>query len=241
MNRKEKPDRTGDAVTRENMAKFQAERQDLETELLDEVLKSRSTAWRLAGGLFALTVIAFGITGLVIHRYSQPLPTNFMVAQADGQYVRMTTMPEATSLGQQTDIYWASQFIIHYETYDYFNQQTHYDAVGLMASPDVADEWRKARYTGDKALDKVLGDSQMDRVTINSRYVDAAHGVATIRYTKQTKFKSRPLPEPPKHYIANIGYNYKKTLLTAAQRDINPAGYQVMSIDIHEESIGNGG
>lgn len=233
-------DKAAKAITAENIKKYQEERQGLEVDLLDEVLKSRSIAWKVAGGFFVLALAASLATGIVVHRYSQPLPTNLMVAQTDGQYTRLTLMPERASLDAELDMYWASQYVVHYETYDYYNAQVHYDAIGLMSDPSVADAWRKANYSGESALDKVYGDSQMKRVTINSRTVNTKAGIATIRYSTQIKYKNRPLPDPPKHFIATVAYNYNKQLMTAAQRDINPTGFQVMSIDIHEESLGNG-
>ena len=50
------------------------------------------------------------------------------------------TRDEAT-YGDVIDQYWISQFVIHRESYDYNSIQVDYDAMSLMVSGDVADEY----------------------------------------------------------------------------------------------------
>lgn len=59
-----------EAITKADMAVFQQERQDLETDLLSEVLNSRRTAWWAATGLGGLAAVAFAVAGLTMYRYS---------------------------------------------------------------------------------------------------------------------------------------------------------------------------
>jgi type IV secretion system protein VirB8 len=230
-----------DAVKRDEMEAFQKERQGLEVDVLDEVLSSRKVAWRTAGGMFVLTIAAFAITGLVIHRYSQPLPTHMMTYNDATHELQQVSLMEAkATYGEEWDKYWVSQFAIHRESYDFYSVQADYDAVGLMATADVAEEYQKL-FSGPKGLDKVLGDTQNTRVKVSSVLLDREHGVATVRYTTTKKYRQRSLPEPPEYWIAVVAYTYDNILLTAEQRAINPLGFRVMSWRKNAEASSNVG
>ncbi|HCB4700148.1 TPA: type IV secretion system protein, partial [Klebsiella pneumoniae] len=146
------------------------------------------------------------------------------------------TRDEAT-YGDVIDQYWISQFVIHRESYDYNSIQVDYDAMSLMASGDVADEYL-SMFKGPNRIDKRLGDSERTTVHINSVITDREHGVATVRFTTQQRIRQRPNPEPPRYWIATIAYEYKALPMTAQQRYINPLGFRVTSYRKNAENVG---
>jgi len=231
----------GKPVTRSDIEAYKAEREGLEVDILDEVLSSRKTAWWLVGGMFGITVGALAISGLVIYRYSQPLPTNLMTFnETTREFQEVSYLEKKATYGEEMDKFWISQWVIHRESYDFYSGQVDYDAIGLMSSPEVAEPYQKL-YAGPQALDKVLGDSQNTRVKVYSVILDAEHGVATVRYTTTKKYRSRPLAEPPEYWIGTVAYTYDNILLDAKQRLINPPGFRVLSWRKNAEVAGNVG
>jgi type IV secretion system protein VirB8 len=63
-------------LTREAIKEFNESRKGLEVDLMDEVLKSRRTAWMVATGSAVVTVFALSLVGYVVHKYSQPIRTS---------------------------------------------------------------------------------------------------------------------------------------------------------------------
>nr|UMW97412.1 hypothetical protein [Escherichia coli] len=68
-------------LTREAIKEFNESRKGLEVDLMDEVLKSRRTAWMVATGSAVVTVFALSLVGYVVHKYSQPIPRTSANAQ----------------------------------------------------------------------------------------------------------------------------------------------------------------
>ncbi|WP_226855345.1 hypothetical protein [Enterobacter asburiae] len=65
-------------LTREAIKEFNESRKGLEVDLMDEVLKSRRTAWMVATGSAVVTVFALSLVGYVVHKYSQPIPAHLL-------------------------------------------------------------------------------------------------------------------------------------------------------------------
>lgn len=139
-----------EAITKADMAVFQQERQDLETDLLSEVLNSRRTAWWAATGLGGLAAVAFAVAGLTMYRYSQPVPAHMLVLNPDGSIQQVSLLTPQSTYGEVSDTYWVSGFIRHYETYEFNTVQADYDAVGLMSGPDVAEQYQNRYKWGTK-------------------------------------------------------------------------------------------
>jgi type IV secretion system protein VirB8 len=191
-------------VTKASMVSYQAEHAAQDVDLIDEVVKSRTIAWNVAKGFGLFGSLAIVLAAVVVFRYAHPVPTKMLLWNGDlRQWVEASTMPPTTSYGIEEDKYWIALFVNHIEAYDFYAAQAHYDAVSLMATPQVADPY-KAMFAGPKGLDKVLGDSIKTTVKVTNVMPDPAHGVATVRYTLTTKYKARPLPEPPVYKIATI-------------------------------------
>jgi type IV secretion system protein VirB8 len=230
-------------IARADIEKYRVERRGLEVDYLDEVLESRKRAWIVATGFGVLAgVCVIAVLGVVL-RYSQPIPEHMLTINKDtGEVQEVSLVRGEKTYGDVVDSFWIAQYVVHHESYDFYAAQGDYDAIGLMSTNDVADEFRVTNaYGTSTAVDKRLGDSENTRVHVTSVITDAAHGVSTIRYTTTKKFRTRPLPEPPQYWIATIGYRYVVRPMTASQRYINPLGFQVTSFRTNAESAGRVG
>jgi len=237
-----KGDEAPEAVTRDRIDQYRQERRGLEVDVLDEVLGSRKVAWILASAAALVAVVCLGVVVFVVHRYSQPIPEHILTINKDTGVVQEVSLKkdQKDSYGKRIDSYWVSQFVIHYESYDFYSVQADYDAVGLMASAQVADPYQQ-QFSGKDAKDKRLGDKLTTRVHVSSVMVNTDDHIATVRFTTQDKKRSRPLPGPKKHWIATIAYKYINVPMTASQRYINPLGFRVTSYRVQPESVGGEG
>ncbi len=94
-------------LTREAIKEFNESRKGLEVDLMDEVLKSRRTAWMVATGSAVVTVFALSLVGYVVHKYSQPIPAHLLTlneATHEVQQVKLTR--DQTSYGDEIDKFW---------------------------------------------------------------------------------------------------------------------------------------
>lgn len=226
------------AVTRAEMDAYRKERGAAEVDLLDEVLNSRKRAWQVAAGFGVFALLAWGVAGGTILRYAQPLPEYLMTLNnTTGELSQVAVVTEDMKMSEATDQYWVSQFVIHYNAYDFNAGQTDYDFVRLTAAGQVADDYLK-QYRGPHPKDKMLGDSESTLVHVSSVIIDSKHQVATVRYTTTKRYRDRPNSEPPQYWIATLAYGYVKRPMKAWERFINPAGFQVTSFRPNLENVG---
>lgn len=223
-------------LTKEAIKEFNESRKGLEVDIMNEVLSSRRTAWRVAASAGVVAMVCLGIAGFVIHRYSQPIPPYMLTINKDtGEVSQIKMTHDQASYGDEIDKFWLTQYIIHRESYDFYSVQVDYTAVGLMSTPSVAESYL-GKFKGRRGLDKVLGDSETTKTIINSVILDKAHGVATIRYTTIRRVRNNPTDDVQKHWIAIMGYEYQSLSMNANQRYVNPLGFRVNSYRVNPES-----
>lgn len=230
-------------ISRADMEKYQAERQGLEAEVLDEILLSRKRGWQVGLGGFTFGILSLFVMGFVIYRYSQPVPAHLLVLNpATNSIEQVSLLTPQTTYGEQNDTFWVSRFVTSFESYDFNAAQVDYNTVGLMSSSAVADLYSKRYKWGtSQAADKVLGDSENTTVKIASVILDRENSVATVRFSTTKKFRTRPGSEPSQYWIATVAYTYDNVLLKAAERYINPLGFRVLSYRVNAEAAGNVG
>ncbi|EPQ7029119.1 VirB8/TrbF family protein, partial [Klebsiella pneumoniae] len=130
------------AISREDLNKYHEETQGLERDMVNEILNSRSRAWKIATAFFVFAVVSMVTAVGVIIRFAQPLPAYLTTINKDtGEVSQVKITRDEATYGDVIDQYWISQFVIHRESYDYNSIQVDYDAMSLMASGDVADEY----------------------------------------------------------------------------------------------------
>ncbi|WP_354184922.1 virB8 family protein [Bartonella japonica] len=223
-------------VKAEQLNSYYEESRGLERELINEFVKSRKTAWRVAGavGIFGLFGMICGVIG-----FSQPAPTPLVlrVDNTTGAVDVISVMREhETSYGEVVDRYWLNQYVLNRETYDYDTIQLNYDTAALLSAPAVQQEFYKI-YEGETARDKVL--SNKTRITVKVRSIQPnGLGQATVRFTTQQHDNNGTVGSQ-QHQIATIGYTYVGAPMKSSDRLLNPLGFQVTSYRADPEVLLN--
>ncbi|CDO47602.1 TrwG protein [Bartonella henselae] len=223
-------------IKAEQLNRYYEESLGLERELISEFIKSRKTAWRVAGvvGIFGLFGMMCGVVG-----FSQPAPTPLVlrVDNTTGAVDVISVMREhETSYGEVVDRYWLNQYVLNRETYDYDTIQLNYDTAALLSAPAVQQEFYKI-YDGENARDQVL--SNKARIIVKVRSIQPnGLGQATVRFTTQ-QYNSNGTAETKQHQIATIGYTYVGAPMKSSDRLLNPLGFQVTSYRADPEILLN--
>jgi len=223
-------------VKTEQLNSYYEESRGLERDLIGEFIKSRKTAWRVAGtaGIFGLLGMASGVVGL-----SQPAPPPLVlrVDNASGAVDVVSVMRDhETSYGEVVDTYWLNQYVLNRENYDYNTIQLNYDTTALLSSPPVQQEFFKL-YDGSNARDRVLANNA--RITVKVRSIQPnGRGQATVRFTQQ-QHNSNGTNDEPQHQIATISYAYIGAPMKSSDRLLNPLGFQVTSYRTDPEILSN--
>lgn len=233
------PKSKSDKIQKDDWKQYINERNTLEAELINKAYKSESRAWSVSKVLGLITIGSLIVMAVLIYRYSQPLPSYLTTINEDtGEVGNVSLMHDEVSYGEVLDRYWIARYIIAYETYDYFNQQEHYDTVMLMSSRQVGAEYAN-QYGGDSGIDVRWGDSRTVRVKVTSVIPNESNpGTATVRFSTTERDLSRSQPNPPEYWIAQINYHYPSSLMTSKQRDINPLGFRARGYSKQPEMLG---
>ncbi|WP_193061073.1 virB8 family protein [Halomonas sp. 3A7M] len=233
------PKEKQEKIKKDDWKQYLSERNTLEAEIIGEAYKSRSRAWSVAKVSSAITIGCLLVMAILIYRYSQPLPPNLLTINDDtGEVSTVTLMREEISYGTALDRYWLSRYVVARETYNFFNQQEHYDTVMLMSSRQVGAEYAD-QFGGDSGLDVRWGDSRTIRVNVTSVIPNESNpGTATVRFNTQVRDLSRSRPDPVEYWIAQINYHYPNSTMTSTQREVNPLGFRVRGYEVQPEMLG---
>ncbi|WP_336287520.1 virB8 family protein [Bartonella sp. CB60] len=224
-------------VKAERLKSYYEESRGLERELINEFIRSRKTAWRVAGILSILGLFGMmcGVVG-----FSQPAPTPLVlrVDNATGAVDVISVMREhETSYGEVVDRYWLNQYVLNRENYDYNTIQLNYDTTALLSAPTVQQEFYKI-YDGENARDKIL--SNKIRITVKVRSIQPnGQGHATVRFTTQQYNNDGTPAGAQQHQIATIGYTYVGAPMKSSDRLLNPLGFQITSYRTESEILLN--
>lgn len=133
-----------------------------------------------------------------------------------------------TTYGEELDKYWLTKFVIERESYDWQLVQNSYDAVELMSTPQVFNEY-KAYITSKVSPVTLLQQNKKIKVRVLS--VSFINGVGQVRFSKQVLTASGDPDSviPVTYWIASIPFDYKHEIRLEQQRLINPLGFQALS------------
>lgn len=227
--------KAGTAVKATDLQQYMNEAEGLERDLLVEIQKSKRAAW-IYSGIFA----AFGLLGMFggVAGLSQesPPPVVLRVNDTTGAVEAVNVMQESeVSYGEVVDTYFLNQYVLAREGYDWVTLQLNYDKSTLLSSPEVQREYF-GLFEGSQARDVVLSNKTKILVEVRSITPDPEKGIAVIRYST-TKKSTNGIVEPTEYWVASIGYTYVSALMTAADRRINPLGFQITSYRSDPEVI----
>lgn len=221
-----------------DLEQYLEESRGLERDYLEELVRSRRAAWRVAAGAAVLTAAALAaVVALVPLKRVEAFVLR--VDNATGAVDVVTTLRDGqASYGEAVDRYFLNKYVLAREAYEYETLQTAYDTTALLSGADVQREYA-ALFDGPKARDKVLAN----RVRIVARVRSIAPG--TTRNTALVRFATRAVhgdgtSEPEESLVATVGFRYVAGPMREQDRLVNPLGFQVTSYRVDPEIVSGG-
>ena len=214
------------------------ESRGLERDYLEELVRSRRAAWRVAAGAAALVAVALAaLIALVPLKRVEGFVLR--VDNATGAVDLVTTLSDGqTTYGEAVDRYFLNRYVLSRETYDYETLQTAYDTTALMSSSEVQREYA-GLFDGAKARDKVFSNRARVVVRVRSIAPGTTRNTALVRFAKRLE-RGDGAHEPEESLVATIGFRYVGTAMREQDRLVNPLGFQVTSYRVDPEIVGGG-
>jgi type IV secretion system protein VirB8 len=220
-------------MTPEAFRTYLEESKGLERDFLEEQIRSKALAWRLALG-------SWGLLALALLGYAQLLPLKKVepyvvrVDNATGAVDIVTVLREAPqSYGEVVDKYWLNKYVLNRESYDWQTLQASYDTAVLLSSEAVQREIA-ALFDGPKARDKVLGERV--RYVVKVRSITPSKDTAVVRFVRTRRVEGAE--DADESLVATIGFQYVPAPMKEEDRLVNPLGFQVTSYRVDPESAG---
>jgi type IV secretion system protein VirB8 len=215
--------------------RYLEEARGLERDYLDELVRSRRAAWRVAGAAAVLLAVALAALAAV-----QPLKRveGFVlrVDNATGAVDLVTTLKDGqVTYGEVVDRYFLNKYVLNREGYEYETLQTAYDTTVLLSSAGSQREYA-ALYEGPRARDKVLSSHARIAVRVRSITPGSTSNTALVRFTTRLTHEDGQA-EAEQSLVATVGYRYVATPMHERDRLVNPLGFQVVSYRVDPEVV----
>jgi type IV secretion system protein VirB8 len=220
------------------LEKYLEESRGLERDYLDELVRSKRTAWRVAaaaGGLVVLALVA--LVALVPLKRVEAFVVR--VDNASGNVDVVTTLKNAqATYGEVVDKYFLNKYVLNRENYDYETIQTGYDTTVILSNPEVQREYL-ALFEGPNARDKVLSNQARIVVQVRSIAPGTSGNTAVVRFSTRRK-QASGAPDVEASLVATIGFRYVGAAMREQDRLVNPLGFQVTSYRVDPEVVAGG-
>ena len=221
-----------------DLESYLEESRGLERDYLDELVRSRRAAWRVAAGCCVLVLAALGalVALLPLKRVEAFV---LRVDHATGAVDLVTTLKDGkASYGEVVDRYFLNKYVLARESYDYPTLQTAYDTTALLSSPDVQREYA-GLFEGPKGRDKVLSNRVRILPQVRSITPGTTSDTAVVRFVARTT-RSDGAPPAEESLVATVGFRYAAGPMREQDRLVNPLGFQVTSYRVDPEIPGGG-
>jgi type IV secretion system protein VirB8 len=218
------------------LERYLEESRGLERDYLDELVRSRRAAWRVAAAAGALVAVALGaVVALVPLKRVEPFVLR--VDNATGSVDAVTALSDGqTTYGEAVDKYFLNKYVLNRESYDYETIQTAYDTTVLLSAPEVQREYL-ALFEGPNARDKVLANHTRIVVKVRSITPGTTRNTATVRFTTRRRHAGGA-PDVEESLVATIGFRYVGAAMREQDRLVNPLGFQATSYRVDPEVVG---
>jgi type IV secretion system protein VirB8 len=220
-------------MKRDEFQQYLEESKGLERDLLEEQVRSKAVAWRVAA-------VSWVLLGLSLVGYVLLLPLKKVepyvvrVDNATGAVDIVTVLRDASqTYGEVTDKYWLNKYVLNRESYDWQTLQSTYDTTVLLSAEPVQREFA-ALYDGDQARQEVLGDRVKYLVKVRS--ITPAKDTAVVRFVRTRHVEGAE--EVDENLVATIGFQYVSAPMKEQDRLVNPLGFQVTSYRVDPENVG---
>ena len=225
-------------VKMSELDQYLEESRGLERDYLDELVRSKRAAWRVAGAAGVLVLLALvAIVALLPLKRVEPFVLR--VDNATGNVDVVTALRDGqTTYGEAVDKYFLNKYVLNRESYEYDTIQTAYDTTVLLSSPEVQREYL-ALFEGPRARDKALSNQARILVQVRSITPGTSKNTAVVRFTTRRKHLSGA-PDVEDSLVATIGFRYVSAAMREQDRLVNPLGFQVTSFRVDPEVVGGG-
>ncbi|MCX8518507.1 MAG: type IV secretion system protein [Methylophilaceae bacterium] len=214
----------------------QHENLNWEWSIYDAHIGSSKRAWRIAWGMFVLTLL-MGI-GLLLHlAFVRPV-TRVVVDKLTGETAVINDVPAYVSnRNDVNDKFWLKHFVIARERYSFPILQGDYDLVRRLAEDNVWHPYAK-QFDGDKPLQKTL-KNEVERIpTILSVTLSNEKNLATVRFELVERSLKNEGQVKKSRFVATIEYQYKpNSAILEADLIENPLGFAVSGYKIDPELV----
>ncbi|MHB1098211.1 MAG: VirB8 family type IV secretion system protein [Burkholderiales bacterium] len=202
------------------------------------IQKSEKRAWTITKA--SMGVAALSIVALILLLPLKQTNTELLVAdKSTGNIERMTKLDVArVSLEDVFIKNFVSRFMRAREEYNpTMNEQNYYTAAAFM-SPQLQDQWgHEWDPTNPNNLIKQYGQDTLKRIEISSIVVnrndDGSKNTVTVRYS--VTITRGGVTSAPDYRIANLSFTYTDLSKNERDRRINPAGFEITSLQTDEE------
>ncbi len=220
-------------MNRTDLDKYLEESRGLERDYLDELVRARRAAWRVAGLAMVLVVVALGaLVALLPLKRVEPFVVRVDNATGMAEVVSVVReQPE--SYGEVVDKYWLNKYVLSRESYDWQTVQSTYDTALLLSSEPVQHEV-EAMFDGPQARQTVLGPRTSYVVKVRS--ITPTKDTAVVRFLRTRHMEGTE--DVLESLVATIGFQYVAAPMKEEYRLVNPLGFQVTSYRIDPENVG---
>lgn len=210
---------------------------DFERSKIDEMKRSRKTAWIIASiatGICTVSIIAFLVALLT---RPEPEPTIIQVDKSTGATTMLRSIKDSKDQYDEViNQYFLANYVRAREGYDWYTISEQIEVVKLMTDDSIEKEYSRAVQAKNSPL-MVFKDKAKVIAKITS--ISFIGDLAQVRFTteKQSLDGANTDGSPVQKWIATIAYSFKTGMMTPQQRLINPLGFNVLSYRIDPEVI----
>ncbi len=219
---------------------------EFEKSRINDVLKSRDVAWRVAIGACALAICCV-IAIVFITPLKEVKPYVIRVDNNTGVTDIVTMLDGTTPVGysEQMSKYFAALYVSQLEGYDWYTISKQVEHV-MMFSDAAMQNRINNKFTLPDAPHKIYKDEKRVEIQINNISIIDEKGLMQVRYTARIMPTNGGSYNPEKgtmtgveekKYIATIGYEYVNVPKLDSIRLVNPFGFTVKSYRVDQDGI----
>lgn len=214
-----------------------------EQRLDEENLKSKRIAWT-AFGAMTLVSIALAIAVMIMMPLKQTAVKLLVVDKNTGLPSEITALGNIASgdLRQITGAealskYFANQYIIARDSYNYYSVRGQFEAVQLYSTPEVFDDYYR-RFFGENSIEKQLGRNRVMEVNVVSitpqniptRFKDREDGGITVQARVEKQIREGDQVLSRNSGVVTMTFGFDDDLhMDEKARNMNPFGFTVTS------------
>lgn len=199
-----------------------------ERDKTEEARKSKTVAWRIAGGAMLVTLVTIVTSGIVVLNNKPNPPAVLQVADTGDVRVLKTLADAKITYNQATDLFNLRRYVELRESYDWETIQDTFDATMAMSSPREASIYRAQNNENNQASPvNVLRDKY--RVIAKAGTVSWIGKTALVSFSKRVVSLTGDKAPATKYYVATIAYGYENTPMDDKDRGYNVSGFKARS------------